>query len=127
MDISARVEITPFQASFLFLILNKQILLSRQKRKLFDNNHGRRLKQGDAVALISDAGTPLISDPGFALVRECHRHGLTVSPVPGPSAAIAALSASGLASDSFVFEGFPSRNAGKYYNSSASCKPIPNW
>ena len=70
------------------------------------------LRQGNAVALISDAGTPVISDPGFALVRECHRQGLTVSPIPGPSAAIAALSASGLATDSFLFEGFPSRNKG---------------
>jgi len=70
------------------------------------------LKQGNAVALISDAGTPVISDPGFALVRECHRQGITVSPIPGASAAIAALSASGLATDSFVFQGFPSRNKG---------------
>lgn len=69
-----------------------------------------RLQQGDSVALISDAGTPLISDPGFALVRECHRQGIAVSPIPGPSAAIAALSVSGLASDSFLFLGFPSWN-----------------
>lgn len=69
-----------------------------------------RLQQGDSVALISDAGTPLISDPGFALVRECHRQGIAVSPIPGPSAAIAALSVSGLASDGFLFLGFPSRN-----------------
>ena len=69
-----------------------------------------RLQQGDSVALISDAGTPLISDPGFALVRECHKQGIPVSPIPGPSAAIAALSASGLASDSFLFLGFPNRN-----------------
>jgi 16S rRNA (cytidine1402-2'-O)-methyltransferase len=68
------------------------------------------LRQGESVALISDAGTPLISDPGFMLVRECHRQGITVSPIPGPSAAIAALSASGLASDSFLFLGFPHRN-----------------
>ncbi len=67
------------------------------------------LLQGDAVALISDAGTPAISDPGFALIRECHRQGITVSPVPGASAAIAALSASGLATDRFLFEGFPGR------------------
>ncbi len=70
------------------------------------------LKQGEAVAMISDAGTPAISDPGFALVRECHKQGITVSPVPGPSAVIAALSASGLATDSFMFEGFPSRTKG---------------
>ncbi len=69
-----------------------------------------RLRQGESVALISDAGTPVISDPGFALVRECHRQGIIVSPIPGPSAAIAALSASGLASDSFVFVGFPNRH-----------------
>jgi 16S rRNA (cytidine1402-2'-O)-methyltransferase len=70
------------------------------------------LRQGESVALVSDAGTPLISDPGFPLVRECHRQGITVSPVPGASAAIAALSASGLATDRFVFEGFPPRNQG---------------
>lgn len=70
----------------------------------------RRLQQGDSLALISDAGTPLISDPGFPLVRECHRHGIRVSPVPGPSAAICALSAAGLPSDRFLFEGFPPRS-----------------
>ena len=68
------------------------------------------LKGGGSVAIISDAGTPLISDPGFALVRECHREGITVSPVPGPSAAICALSVAGLATDRFLFEGFPHRN-----------------
>jgi 16S rRNA (cytidine1402-2'-O)-methyltransferase len=65
-----------------------------------------RVQQGDTVALISDAGTPLISDPGFVLVREAHRRGLKVVPVPGPSALIAALSCAGLATDRFVFEGF---------------------
>ncbi len=68
-----------------------------------------RLQQGETVALISDAGTPLISDPGYPLVRECHRLGLTVSPVPGPNAAISALSASGLPTDRFLFEGFLER------------------
>lgn len=64
------------------------------------------LQQGESVALISDAGTPLISDPGFPLVRACREQGLRVSPVPGPNAAIAALSVSGLPTDRFRFEGF---------------------
>jgi 16S rRNA (cytidine1402-2'-O)-methyltransferase len=69
----------------------------------------KRLQQGESIALISDAGTPLISDPGYPLVRDCHHLGVTVSPVPGPNAAIAALSASGLPTDRFLFEGFLER------------------
>lgn len=71
----------------------------------------RMLQQGDTLALISDAGTPLISDPGFPLVRACHQLGIRVSPLPGPSAAIAALSAAGLPTDRFRFEGFPARTS----------------
>jgi 16S rRNA (cytidine1402-2'-O)-methyltransferase len=77
-----------------------------------------RLLAGEAVALISDAGTPLISDPGFILVRELHAAGVRVVPIPGPSAVIAALSASGLATDRFIFEGFPPSKAsarGRYF------------
>lgn len=64
------------------------------------------LLDGSDVAIIADAGTPLISDPGFRLVRAAREAGITVSPVPGPCAAIAALSVAGLASDRFIFEGF---------------------
>jgi len=65
-----------------------------------------KLQAGENVALISDAGTPLISDPGFRLVRTARETGIDVSPVPGACAAIAALSVAGLPSDRFVFEGF---------------------
>lgn len=64
------------------------------------------LQQGSDIALISDAGTPLISDPGYQLVQAARKHRLPVIPVPGPSAIIAALSASGLPADRFCFEGF---------------------
>ncbi len=66
----------------------------------------QRLLEGESVALVSDAGTPLISDPGFVLVRKCREEGITVTALPGPCAAITALSASGLPTDKFVFEGF---------------------
>ncbi len=72
----------------------------------------RRLRDGDSLALISDAGTPLISDPGYRLVDAALSEGIVVVPVPGASAAIAALSAAGLPSDRFVFEGFLSAKAG---------------
>ena len=65
-----------------------------------------RLLAGESLALVSDAGTPLVSDPGFRLVRAARAAGIPVSPVPGASALIAALSVAGLPSDRFVFEGF---------------------
>lgn len=71
-----------------------------------------RLQQGASVALICDAGTPLVSDPGFVLVREAHARGIQVSPIPGPNAAVCALSAAGLPTDRFVFEGFLPRASG---------------
>ena len=73
-----------------------------------------RLAAGDDLALISDAGTPLISDPGFCLVRAARAAGFRVAPVPGPAACIAALSVAGLPADHFVFEGFlPTRAAAR--------------
>ncbi len=71
------------------------------------------LKSGMDVALISDAGMPAISDPGFLIVRESHKNGITVVPVPGPSAVICAVAASGLPSDRFIFEGFPPQKKGR--------------
>ena len=65
------------------------------------------LNNGKSIALISDAGTPLVSDPGYRLVRATHAAGIRVVPLPGACAAIVALSASGLQSDRFAFEGFP--------------------
>jgi 16S rRNA (cytidine1402-2'-O)-methyltransferase len=65
-----------------------------------------RLQAGEDIALVSDAGTPLIADPGYRLVRLCRERGVAVVPIPGPSAAVAALSVSGLPSDRFLFVGF---------------------
>ena len=73
-----------------------------------------RLLAGESLALVSDAGTPLVSDPGFKLVRAARAAGVKVSPVPGACAAIAALSVAGLPSDRFAFEGFlPAKASGR--------------
>ena len=77
------------------------------------NEHARvrglvdRLSRGESIALVSDAGTPVISDPGAKLVAAAHAAGVKVEPVPGPSAVIAALSASGVGTSEFIFVGFP--------------------
>nr|WP_033337113.1 16S rRNA (cytidine(1402)-2'-O)-methyltransferase [Thioalkalivibrio thiocyanodenitrificans] len=87
--------------------------ISARQVSLHEHNEPRqvpglieRLRSGATVALVSDAGTPLISDPGYRLVAAAREAGIRVSPVPGPVAAMAALSVSGLPSDRFVFEGF---------------------
>jgi 16S rRNA (cytidine1402-2'-O)-methyltransferase len=72
-----------------------------------------KLKAGGRIALVSDAGTPLVSDPGFKLVRAAVAEGIAVHPVPGPSAVLAALTASGLPTDRFLFAGFLSSKAGE--------------
>jgi len=71
-----------------------------------------RLRQGRIIALVSDAGTPTVSDPGYYLITNCIAAGIPVSPVPGPSAPLAALAASGLPTDAFLFAGFLPRKPG---------------
>ncbi|SFN04773.1 16S rRNA (cytidine1402-2'-O)-methyltransferase [Izhakiella capsodis] len=73
-----------------------------------------KLQEGQSLALVSDAGTPLINDPGYHLVRRCREAGINVVPLPGPCAAITALSAAGLPSDRFCYEGFlPAKSKGR--------------
>jgi 16S rRNA (cytidine1402-2'-O)-methyltransferase len=76
----------------------------------------RRLAEGSSVALVTDAGTPGISDPGFLLVRDARAAGIDVVPVPGPSAVATALSAAGVPADRFVFDGFLPMKPGKRLN-----------
>lgn len=91
--------------------------ISKSITSYFDHNKQvkgemilEKLRQGLSVALVSDAGTPCVSDPGYQLVRDAHQTGIPVVPIPGACAAVTALSASGLPTDSFAFEGFlPSR------------------
>lgn len=73
-----------------------------------------KLREGQSIALVSDAGTPLINDPGYHLVRTCRDAGIRVIPLPGPCAAITAMSAAGLPSDRFCYEGFlPAKSKGR--------------
>jgi 16S rRNA (cytidine1402-2'-O)-methyltransferase len=95
--------------------------LDKPLRSLHEHNEAERiddvlarLRAGEQIALVSDAGTPLVSDPGYRLLAAVRAEGLAASPVPGPCAAIAALSVSGLATDRFAFEGFlPSKRAAR--------------
>jgi 16S rRNA (cytidine1402-2'-O)-methyltransferase len=101
------------------LQLLKSVGIVRPLISLYEHNEAQRVPQllarleaGDTVALVSDAGTPLLSDPGFELVRAAARAGVTVQAIPGPSAITTALAAAGLPAQRFCFEGFlPARGA----------------
>jgi len=84
-----------------------------------------RLRAGQSVALISDAGTPLVSDPGYKLVREALDAGLTVSSIPGPSASLASLTSSGLPTDTFLFAGFLPQKPGPRRARLEELKDVP--
>ena len=94
--------------------------IARPLTSYFDHNKNfkgsyilEKLREGHSVALITDAGTPCISDPGYQLVRDAVTAGIQVVPIPGPSAVIAALSAAGLPTDRFAYEGFLPNRQGK--------------
>ncbi|MBL7995736.1 16S rRNA (cytidine(1402)-2'-O)-methyltransferase [bacterium] len=94
--------------------------IKNQLTSFFEHNEIRKipevigaLQSGKSVAVVSDSGTPTISDPAFKLVREARTQGITVVPVPGANAALAAISVSGLPTDSFIFEGFLPHKKGR--------------
>ena len=106
--------------------------ISKPLTSYFDHNQqlkGERilneLRRGRSVALISDAGSPCVSDPGYHLVRDAAAEGIPVIPIPGSCAAIAALSASGLPSDTFTFSGFPPARQGRRRSFLAGLLTLP--
>lgn len=101
-------------------VLLQQYQIDRSLTSLYEHNEAhkapqliRRLEEGASIALVSEAGTPAISDPGYRLIQLAIARGIAVVPVPGPSAMIAALTISGLPTDRFVFEGFLPKKPGK--------------
>ena len=97
-----------------YSIKNKTLSLHDHNERQRQDYVATLLQEGKSIALVSDAGTPLISDPGFHLVRHCRELNLPVSPIPGACAAIAALSVAGLPTDRFSFEGFlPSKTGAR--------------
>jgi len=95
-------------------IKNKTLSMHDHNERQRQDYIAQLLEEGKSIALVSDAGTPLISDPGFHLVRHCRSLGLAVSPIPGACAAISALSVAGLPTDRFSFEGFlPSKSGAR--------------
>lgn len=121
IDILAQVDVIACEDTRHTQRLLTAYSIKNKTMSMHDHNERQRqdqiatlLQEGKSVALVSDAGTPLISDPGFHLVRHCRQLGLTVSPIPGACAAIAALSSAGLPTDRFAFEGFlPSKSGAR--------------
>jgi 16S rRNA (cytidine1402-2'-O)-methyltransferase len=120
-DVLAAVDLIAAEDTRLTRRLLSHSGIATRQQSLHEHNEQQRvpqlietLKSGRSVALVSDAGTPLISDPGFRLVAAAQASGIAVSPIPGPSALTAALSAAGLPTDRFCFEGFlPAKKAAR--------------
>ncbi len=119
LDVLANVDIIAVEDTRHSAKLLRAYEINTPMQPLHDHNEQlvvekfiEQMQAGKTVALISDAGTPLISDPGYHLVRATREAGLTVSPIPGPCAAVAALSVSGFATDKFSFQGFLPAKAG---------------
>jgi len=121
LDILAAVDVIACEDTRHTQRLLSAFSIKNRTMSMHDHNERQRqdqianlLKEGKSVALVSDAGTPLISDPGFHLVRHCRHLGLSVSPIPGACAAISALSCAGVPTDRFTFEGFlPSKSGAR--------------
>ncbi|NQZ80566.1 MAG: 16S rRNA (cytidine(1402)-2'-O)-methyltransferase [Colwellia sp.] len=121
LDILSQVDIIACEDTRHTQKLLTAYSIKNRTMSMHDHNERQRqeqiaelLQQGKSIALVSDAGTPLISDPGFHLVRHCRQLGLPVSPIPGACAAISALSVAGLPTDRFTFEGFlPSKSGAR--------------
>jgi 16S rRNA (cytidine1402-2'-O)-methyltransferase len=106
-------------------IKNKLISFHEYNKRVQTTEIINMLKQGNSVALVSDAGTPGISDPGYYLIREAIKENLAVIPIPGPSALLAALVISGLPSDRFAFEGFLQKREGRKHKKLENLKTEP--
>ena len=120
IDTLKQVELILCEDSRVFSKLALTYGIETPKKALHEHNEKQslqsyieRLKQGARFALVSDAGTPVISDPGFPLIRACRAEHISVFSVPGPSAVISALSISGLEPDQFTFAGFLPVKSGK--------------
>jgi 16S rRNA (cytidine1402-2'-O)-methyltransferase len=120
IDTLKSVDLILCEDSRVFSKLAQAYGIETPKRSLHEHNekqslggHIEKLKGGGRIALVSDAGTPTISDPGFPLVRACRAENVPVFTIPGPSAAISALSISGLEPDQFLFAGFLPVKPGK--------------
>jgi len=127
LDVLAQVDIIACEDTRHTQKLLSAFSIKNKTLSMHDHNERQRqdyiatlLQEGKSIALVSDAGTPLISDPGFHLVRHCRSLGLAVSPIPGACAAISALSVAGLPTDRFSFEGFlPSKSGARQSTLSA--------